>query len=478
MTSDRQSLEHALRGQLRTLEEILGGEPLLDLRVAPYRPDADAIDLAGELFEDDALETLRVSTRIGSMVVPGQRTFLIGVSGVGKTITLAQIAAELTRRALAATAEGRDPQALPLWLSAPRLPADAAGPLDPLVGAFESLGVYFGARDLIGRAIQEGRLVVLIDGLQEIPGTESGRWRTLRKLYDAPHLTLIAASRPGFPVPGAVGAAFLRLAGLRSSDQAELLARHDFTVENAVALERLARRPGLRRVLEVPLVWRMAMRLQVAGEHGEVERPATLYERFVDLEITRWRKAHRELGEGPDESVDDLLPVLELLAAAAVLRGARELVEREAEELITRWASARREGGGLAFSHEWPRRILDHLPRFYQPVLREVGEERRIGFAHGSLAEFLTARWLLRVRPSMVEEHLPLAEAADVLAFCFDLRENAAADDPVWLASLDQARLERGSAHLVVPWLRRVERNRLEAVAEHVRERVRRATGS
>ncbi len=446
LTAIRRFLEH----QLRDLADF-EGQRYLDLRVSWPRGPA-TLEWAGDLGEEaEDLETTRFSARTSALLQPGQRSYLIGVSGAGKTVTLGSLALRLSRDAIAALASEESDQPVPLvplWRTAMSVPGvDVARPLDLLAGILEEGGIYGDARALMATLMDTGKVVLFIDGLQEIPHGEPGRLRNLRKLLTLPGLTVLAASRPGYELPGVdERAGFLRLRGLDRADRQQLLELRGLKGDAVEALQRLALRRRLRRAVDVPQIWQMAIALHTEGEDlAGVTSPTMLYRRFVNVVIDRRAQRRQGRGEGPGYAPGELLPILEMLGAASVFRGGQPLPMEEAEALIAQWASAtnaslNRDAG---YDHRWCRELLDHLPRYYQPVLRASRERKEIGFVHGSLAEFLTARWMLRVRPTVPEELLPVPELASTLAFHFDLQEEACAEQAV----------VQGPGEAVVPFL-------------------------
>jgi len=102
------------------------------------------------------------------------------------------------------------------------------------------------------------------------------------------------------------------------------------------------------------------------------------------------------------------------------------------------------------------------------------GTDAGIGFAHGTLADFLAARFLRRTHPIGLDEALLKEQVlAPTLAFYLDLRERDLEEAGEWLLrDLDRQRVAVGSAELLRSWLRWAPRERIEAMAEPILRRL------
>ncbi|MEM1180236.1 MAG: HEAT repeat domain-containing protein, partial [Acidobacteriota bacterium] len=392
----------------------------------------------------------------------GQRTLLEGASGSGKSFTLARFASTLCRRALERVASEEAPEWLPLWWPAPDVPTASTPLLELLVYRFEQLGLRLPEpRRFALEIVESGTLVVLLDDLQGGTAGDAGRRMNLLQLWQEKDLAAVGTIRPGFAdeLPGAADR--LELQGLGALERWRLL--DGAAVERRAALwaQRLARRPRLARALENPQIWSMTMTLaREPGRPESIDAPLEIYRRFVEAAGVQASPGTAE----PD--AEDLESVLELLAATAIFgQQATEVPLTAAETQIERYRRARHRAGVRAYPETWTAMALDVLPRRHRLVLRLSDDGRSLRFVHGSLAEYLAGRWLLRASPAELPTRLvALPQLAEALIFHCDLRgQSLSVDDR---AELDRLCLAEGSPVLVESLLRQMNAERIAAISD------------
>lgn len=209
------------------------------------------------------------------------RWLVEGEPGSGKTTLLRHLARRL------ATTE-RNENRIPVFVSLPRLVQSDRSLLDYLTDGFEPREPMARALEAAGR---EGRLVVLLDGLDEVPPERrEGVDTRLRQLpHDWPGSRILVASRPRGQGEVPAGYPKLKLLELERERQREFLEKWlgfagvaSPEEETAEALEHFHGRPALRELAGNPLYLTLLAILWEDGERAP-ERRVKLYDRIFEL---------------------------------------------------------------------------------------------------------------------------------------------------------------------------------------------------
>ncbi|MGY0017758.1 NACHT domain-containing protein [Streptomyces sp. YJ-C3] len=331
------------------------------------------------------------------------RVLLRGEAGSGKT-TLVQW--------LAVTSEGHVPYVLPLrtLVRLPRLPA----PAEFLSAASDC--PHTPPDGWAERVLADGRALVMVDGLDEVPSADRARVRDwlLALVHAFPGNRWLLTARPtavrtgwlavdGFgelalaPMDRPRVTAFVRRwhAAARAPEHEEPL------------LDALRTKPDLSRLATNPLMCGLICALHRARRGYLPPRRKALYDAALQMILTeRGRQRGMDGLDGVTLETDDRTELLQRLAYALVLAGRTEMDEETALSLLGRALpsvpAAAAQGDAPA--------ILRHL-LLRSGVLRSPAPEV-IGFAHRTFLDHLAARYAVE------EGHL------DVLL--------GHADDPQW----------------------------------------------
>ncbi|HBP22418.1 MAG TPA: hypothetical protein DEA08_32145, partial [Planctomycetes bacterium] len=325
---------------------------------------------------------------------PG-RWVVVGDAGAGKTTLLRSLALRLA-------AEPSAP--CPVYLRLLELPPD-----DPRPEVLLSV-VPSEERELVARLAEEGRVVFLLDGLDEVPATERAKLRSLLKVTAARWPSpLLVTSRPfGLRRPG--GFELARLLPLDDGQIGEFLERWFSQRGQGPSGAELT--PELLESARTPLLLVIVALLIERGAHDPYsERPHTraqLYAQGLDVLLAG---LHRP--EGAPKIESDVECALDALAKAAyqltsaqtLSIGARQLAARlrADEELWKRLSQVERWAAG-------PEAFLDEIAELSGVLAPHDGRGTQVRFWHRSFQELLTARELAR-RP-----HAELLAEAETLS--------------------------------------------------------------
>ncbi|MEM7310732.1 MAG: SUMF1/EgtB/PvdO family nonheme iron enzyme [Planctomycetota bacterium] len=351
---------------------------------------------AGKLLEGE----LATPQQIGDLVDldPAQHSWvtrrwaLKGDPGAGKTTLLRHFAHELAR-----TGSTR----LPVYASLPRLLRERTPILE---GIEHSLSRAFSAKGLtstLDREGEEGRLVVLLDSLDEVQsdrrqdaldliGELSRRWKDS---------TLIVASRPiGFTSPGA-DFHELRVLPLDRGRQLDFLGRwfappggEPDRARAETVLARLADHPDLRALAGTPLYLTLMAILLERGVEPSPQR-VTLYDQIFDLLLEGKHRGDEAVPLGPSQVVRRTLARLALGLVEDDRIGASvgELHERLLREDMDDLRKT------LERQPDWsrdPRRFLDDVAERSGILGPHDGPDTDWRFWHKSFGEALCAEAL------------------------------------------------------------------------------------
>lgn len=325
--------------------------------------------------------TVRVA--VADAIAAHDRVLLRGGAGSGKT-TLIQW--------LATTTEDRVPYVLPLrtLARAPRLPS----PADFLAGTDCPHTPPEGWAE---RVLTDGRALVMVDGLDEIPAADRRRVRdwllALVRGYPGNRWLLTArptAVRPQWladddfaeltlaPMDGPRVAAFVRRwhTAARAPEHQDPL------------LDALRTKPDLARLAANPLMCGLICALHRARRGYLPPRRKALYDAALQMILTE-RDRQRGMGnlDGIDLETEDQIELLQRLAYALVLAGRSEMDEETALSLLERALptvpAAASQGDAAA--------ILRHL-LLRSGVLRSPAAGV-VDFAHRTFLDHLAARY-------------------------------------------------------------------------------------
>lgn len=387
-------LEYRLR--LRRRVELLDLSPLSpELAQVPWRDFyvdplvrkrstrtavADHGAAAGMTHEDDA------PIEVDLCLLRHPRCVIVGEPGSGKSLLLRRIAS-----ALLADGIGRLPILARLADLAARQAPGRSSLLD-MICALEP-ETSDAERAAVRRAVTSGRAVLLLDGIDEIPGTASDRSAALERVRDFlgahPECPAVLTSRPtGYVAIGPTVPTFR----LEPWDNQRV---HDFALRFASALgvprsdaEELANEIASYRfqsripIVSSPLL--LSLIVRVGLETGEiVGQPVALYEQVIRLLLREWRasRGRRQL----ERRVDD-----------RVLRNAAQTVAIALQERTDHRASREYLAdvvlAPVAFANT-AEGIVDALLGSGLLVERGLGE---LGFWHRSFGEYLAGLAIAR----------------------------------------------------------------------------------
>jgi formylglycine-generating enzyme required for sulfatase activity len=315
------------------------------------------------------------------------RWVVLGDPGAGKTLLLRQLSASLARQ------ENRP--WVPLYESLPRLLHEGRPLLDRVVRRLELAGHPApGLKAVLDREGQQGRLLVLLDGLDEVPRDEHQEAEELLRDLAAtwPASPLVVASRPiGYRRPGSAfrELVLLPLSGERRREfLARWFGRATGRPDEARAAEALAslEGPGLSELAGNPLYLTLMALLFERGTAPDRNR-TRLYDQVFELLLEGKHRFHEGL---PIERPAAVRQALRHLAFSMTVdnrdaeprsRLEERLYQPEAEEVcralerVPRWRQGLRsffdelaERTGILGPHDGP----DADWRFWHRTFREA----------------------------------------------------------------------------------------------------------
>ncbi len=441
----------ALRGELLASPKISSNPGLLDLwlrqvagehgRLVPYFERQGESDLLERVYVQLELRpgTLRGTAaelgsarlgrpfelrealaldRIENPWVTG-RWVLLGDPGAGKTTLLRHLAATLARQ--------EDRPWVPLYESLPRLVREGRPLLDRMVRHLELAGhPAQGLKAALEREAERGRLLVLLDGLDEVPqDLREDAERLLRGLADLwPQTPLVVTSRPiGYGSPGS-GFRELRLLPLDRERRLDLLSKW-LGSGSGVPDEDAGRRalatldaPELRDLAGNPLYLTLIALLLKRGKTPECNR-TRLYDQVFELLFDAQHRPGRTEPLEHQQAVHELLGRL-ALGMTEDNRDAEPVAALEARlyrpeldrlrgtlERVPRWHGGMRqllvdvaERTGILGPHDGE----DADWRFWHRTFREALAAERLAAEYGSPEG--SAAVLARARAITVDEDL------------------------------------------------------------------------
>ena len=335
-----------------------------------------SLEVSGGLETFSPGDLLRDSRDTG----PG-RWVIVGDAGAGKTTLLRVLGLKLAA----------DPHApCPVYLRLLELPLDDPRP-EVLLGSVASE-----ERELVARLADEGRVVFLLDGLDEVPPSGRARIRSLLKVAAARWpCPLLVTSRPfGLRRPG--GFELARLLPLDDGQITEFLERwFDQRGEGPSGAELT---PELLESARTPLLLVIVALLIERGAHDPYsERPHTraqLYAQGLDVLLAGM---HRP--EGAPRIESDVQCALDALAKAAHLLTSQQTLALSTRELASRLRSDDALWERLARVERWaggPEAFLEEIAELSGVLAPHDGRGTQVRFWHRSFQELLTARELAR----------------------------------------------------------------------------------
>ena len=339
-------------------------------REAALRRNASVEDLRGRVPLSDVLKH-----RLN-------RWGLLGDPGSGKTTLLRHVAVELLN-------EPTGP--LPIYLKVAELEHG-------LTHAITSICASFNAPKLTEYLLTEaklGRVVLLIDGLDEAVDLAAARRWVISAAADVGESQVVVASRPiGYKEPSAAFKT-LTICPLGANEQTDLLTR--WVTDRAkvtAALERLSRTPRLRRLAENPLLLTLVGLLLRDGQDVPSRR-GDLYERALKRLLTRDHN-NEDTPVAPMREPD---LTLDLLGWAALRLHGLEGEAYRARELIAALEADARNAARLSKHWPSPAAFVAEVAERTGLLIPDTGRVRdatAYSFPHRTFREFLAATALER----------------------------------------------------------------------------------
>ncbi|WP_053161381.1 serine protease [Streptomyces caatingaensis] len=343
--------------------------------------------------------------RVEEALAGQRRVLLRGAAGSGKT-TLLQWLATVTVKGELPPGLGQLSGCFPLTLPLRRLVRDGGlpAPEEFLAAVAGPLAGLPGARGWVTRRLSEGTLLLLIDGVDEVP--EADRRRTLewvRDLLDAyPDARYVITTRPSAVREGRLaelGFTELELLPMSRADVLAFIGRWHAAAGGPGPLdERLrgfrdaltaavVRKRDLGRLATNPLMCALICALNRARRgclpHGRME----LYRAALDLLLVR-RDREREIAVGPEgpELEQAQLALLQKIAYWLIRNGRSEIEWHKAVEILERALPAMPAVAARGGAEE----ILGHLV-LRSGLLRRPTDET-LDFVHRTFQDYLGAR--------------------------------------------------------------------------------------
>jgi formylglycine-generating enzyme required for sulfatase activity/predicted phosphodiesterase len=339
-------------------------------REASLRHTANVEDLRGRVPLSDVLAHAH------------NRWGLLGDPGSGKTTLLRHVAVELL---------SKPSGPLPIYLKVAELERGLTHAITSLCASFNAPKLT----DYLLTEAQSGRVVLLIDGLDEAVDLPAARRWVISAAADVGESQVVVASRPiGYKEPSAAFKT-LTICPLTAKQQRELLTR--WVTDRAkvtASLERLSRTPRLRRLAENPLLLTLVGLLLRAGQDVPSRR-GELYERALKLLLTR--DHNNEDTPGVPMREPDL--TLELLGWAALRLHGLEGEAYRRDALITELAVDARNAARLGKHWTSPAVFVAEVAERTGLLIPDTGRVKdatAYSFPHRTFREFLAATALER----------------------------------------------------------------------------------
>ncbi|MBD1915145.1 MULTISPECIES: HEAT repeat domain-containing protein [Cyanophyceae] len=250
----------------------------------------------------------------------------------------------------------------------------------------------------IERLLQQGKVLLLLDGLNELPEAHSTEIANFRERYRK--TTPMIVSTRDLSVGGTLGIVkSLKMLPLSEPQMREFVLGY-LPKEGDRLLQQL-KGDRLRKFAETPLLLWMLYR--VFDQNGQV--PANLGLAFREFTQLYDRQIQED---APADSKDQWPKLLRHLAFALMhdkeLVGFRLTMPREeAEDLLTAFLQQEGRTNARANAERWLQDLLDY--HLIQPVIQENLEEH-IEFRHQLIQEYYAAEYLLRLLPGLSDEQL------------------------------------------------------------------------
>jgi hypothetical protein len=410
---------------------------VLEVRVNPRTAREDRSALPRSVREEHRRDTLWTAARgeqehletaearaevrqpLWDWLAGGTCSVLTGAGGQGKSTILRVLACDLlAEEPSPGILASKWPGFVPLWVPFPSW-AERLARDDSDIDLRGAIREWLGARGqhhllrLVDRALDDGRVILLVDGLDEYASDESAMAAFQRLLVEQGQrgLPIIAAGRPGptFRLrPGLDGIRHATLAPLTEEQQHGLVANRltadsantPTRAENAKAeterfFQELARAPAAVRFSDSPLL--LSMMLRVWMEDGGLpDGRSQLLKRVVAVLIAD-HSSRRRVASGvrrpanlPEDN--EIAEALAALAYRIRLRGF-SIALYEAEAALRDHAADSERGLGMPKSEaRKTARALVIWLRDHLDILEQEGD--RLALRHRMLLEYLTAAHL------------------------------------------------------------------------------------
>jgi formylglycine-generating enzyme required for sulfatase activity len=420
-------LERTAELHIRTADYLGTGQlrPVyvnLRLQCEALAPGDEPIASGGEI---EGLRPL-VARPLRGGAAPGRRWLLRGDPGSGKSILLRWLAADLAREArgrLAPSPEAMppgEPILIPIYFSLPQLMKRQEEPLQQIETSFRRSfppHEVAGLRDALELAGQDGRLVVLLDGLDEVPAADRQEAADLAahlgRRWDR-SVVILSSRRIGLHHPN--GFQIVDILPLDRDRRRELLAEwlgdgagEADTRRAELVLHQLNAESGLWGLTDNPLYLTLiALLVKKGGGHGgalqtaasgdgkvmptavPLRRRCELYDRVFRLLL---EGRHRE-AQQPMPNQNAVRGSLRFLAGTLTERDRHSLPVTDLEEILLQEEAAE-VWRGLQQYEPWrslPRAYLDEMATKTGILAAYEGDDWR--FQHRAFREALVAESL------------------------------------------------------------------------------------